>query len=109
MNEAQDMVKLAKAVIADDVAKRMVDIDGQLSVEAMNWNHNLAHIFRNFDKYVGTPKLLRSFKNWNDGTLADWLRRGKKSGAIAELEALDRNLAKDVLAKLKAIDEEVRG
>ena len=91
------------------ISQQMVDIDSRLSISAMNWNHNLAHVFRNFDKFKDGPKFARVFKNWDSNTANDWLSRGSDSGAIDEIRAIDSDMASAIINKIKEIDVRVLG
>ena len=75
-----------------DMSKRMFALDAQLSHGAQNWNHNLADVFKVLWRLRQRPD--KQAKVLERLDKADWIRRGKRSGALAEIQALDSELAR---------------
>ena len=85
-----------------ELAKRMVEIDSNLSEESANWNHNLAHTFRTIDKIKrrAPEKLDDMLSKFN---VVDWAERGVEP--LKEIESLDPELAKDIAIALYRVKE----
>ena len=81
------------------LGERMFALDSQLSIEAANWNHNLAHAFKQMSKhYSRIDKYLVRFN------YEDWA--GKRAEApMIELAKLDSNLVEEVKSVLITLQD----
>ena len=80
------------------LSQRMFAIDASLTFDARNWNHNLASGVRLQERFADRPKKLARVMSAFDP--ADWLARG--TDALAEIRALDADLATEIEALLNA-------
>lgn|GEM_PF-4164867 len=84
------------------VWKQMVDIDSKLDSEAQNWNHNLAAVFKLYEKFASRPAKLAIILAKFDAP--HWLSTAKAKHGLEQVRLHDKALAKSIIREIRRWD-----